>query len=111
PAGDLAPARGLPRRGRAVRRRRPVARRDRGDPVGPDRHGPQPHPPRPIPPAGGALVMSQPGPDHLGPILSALLDGELEPGEQTAAADHLAGCDACRAELERTAWTRRAVRD
>ena len=48
--------------------------------------------------------------DHLGDLVSALLDGELT-GEERATADaHLSGCPACRAELARTASMRSLVR-
>src|SRR4051794_41427509 len=47
---------------------------------------------------------------HLGDLLSALLDGELEYGEAAAARAHLQGCPFCRAELEATAGARDLVR-
>ena len=47
---------------------------------------------------------------HLGDLLSALLDGELEYAEAAAARAHLQGCPFCRAELEATAGARAAVR-
>src|SRR4051794_38035441 len=47
---------------------------------------------------------------HLGDLLSALLDGELEYGEAAGARAHLQGCPFCRAELEATATTRALVR-
>jgi len=37
--------------------------------------------------------------DHLGPTLSAYLDGALEPAERAAAESHLAGCASCRRQL------------
>ena len=47
---------------------------------------------------------------HLGDLLSALLDGELEYAEAAAARAHLQGCPFCRAELDATATTRALVR-
>jgi anti-sigma factor RsiW len=43
--------------------------------------------------------------------LSALLDGELAPGEGVAVRQHLEGCEACRDELEAVAAIRLALRD
>ena len=43
--------------------------------------------------------------------LSALLDGELAPGEAVAVRQHLAGCEPCRDELEAVAAVRVALRD
>jgi len=59
------------------------------------------------------MTMSSPMPpaDHLGDMISALLDGELTPGELAAAEGHLTGCESCRAELEETATARHLVRD
>jgi anti-sigma factor RsiW len=48
--------------------------------------------------------------NHLGDLVSALLDGELLPHERAAADAHLAGCAACRAEMARTASMRSLVR-
>jgi anti-sigma factor RsiW len=47
---------------------------------------------------------------HLGEALSALVDGQLDHDDEAAALDHLAGCDACAAELEATTAVRRMVR-
>ena len=47
---------------------------------------------------------------HLGEALSALADGQLEPHEEGAALDHLAGCEPCAAELATTQATRSLVR-
>ncbi|MDP8937936.1 MAG: zf-HC2 domain-containing protein [Actinomycetota bacterium] len=47
---------------------------------------------------------------HLGDLLSALLDGELPPSAEAAARAHLAGCEACAAELDATRAVRLAVR-
>jgi anti-sigma factor RsiW len=40
------------------------------------------------------------GPGHPGDQLSALLDGELAPGEEAAVQDHLVACLTCRHEME-----------
>jgi anti-sigma factor RsiW len=56
-------------------------------------------------------VPELPGPGHLGDLLSALLDGELEPASAVAARAHVETCPACRAELDATAATRRRLRD
>ena len=48
--------------------------------------------------------------NHLGDLVSALLDGELSPVERAEADAHLAGCAVCRAELARTASMRALVR-
>lgn len=37
---------------------------------------------------------------HLGELLSTYLDGELSAGEHRRVASHLAGCEACRMELD-----------
>lgn len=47
---------------------------------------------------------------HLGDVLSALVDGELTPDEETAARAHLEGCAACRDELDATRATADLVR-
>ena len=47
---------------------------------------------------------------HLGDLLSALLDGEMEYEEAAAARAHLQACPFCRAELDATASTRTLVR-
>lgn len=49
--------------------------------------------------------------NHLGDLVSALLDGELTPGERADADAHLAQCPHCRAELDATARARALVRD
>src|SRR5436305_9184411 len=48
--------------------------------------------------------------EHLGDVISALLDGELSGAAQAAAEAHLATCTACAAELEATASIRTVVR-
>ncbi|MEY2476690.1 MAG: putative zinc-finger [Actinomycetota bacterium] len=48
--------------------------------------------------------------NHLGDLVSALLDGELTAGERAAAEAHLAGCPDCRTEMARTAAMRSLVR-
>jgi len=48
---------------------------------------------------------------HLGPDLSALLDGELSEAEATRARDHLAGCPVCQSELAEVERTRSLLRD
>lgn len=47
---------------------------------------------------------------HLGDRLSALLDGELPPGEQEGARAHLAGCARCAEELAMVGLSRSWVR-
>jgi len=47
---------------------------------------------------------------HPGDLLSAYLDGELTAGRRGEVDAHLAGCAACRAELDATAAARTAVR-
>jgi anti-sigma factor RsiW len=50
------------------------------------------------------------GPDeHLGDLLSALVDGELSGTELQAAERHLAGCPTCQAEQALTAQTQSLV--
>jgi anti-sigma factor RsiW len=49
-------------------------------------------------------------PDHLGDVLSGLLDGELTPVEESDALAHLVGCVACRAELDGIRAVRLQVR-
>ena len=48
--------------------------------------------------------------NHLGDVISALLDGELAPSARAAAEAHLAECAGCAAEYEATAAIRAAVR-
>ncbi len=48
--------------------------------------------------------------NHPGELLSAYLDGELDPGEQRTVLDHLGGCAACQAELGGLDAARSAVR-
>lgn len=48
--------------------------------------------------------------EHLGEALSALADGQLDPTEEVAALDHLAGCGPCAAELMATRAMRSLVR-
>jgi anti-sigma factor RsiW len=47
---------------------------------------------------------------HSGELLSAYLDGELTPQERADVDGHVAGCAACRNELDDLAAARRAVR-
>ena len=47
---------------------------------------------------------------HLGDLVSALVDGQLEPAEEASALSHLAGCERCAAELKATADMRAVVR-
>jgi anti-sigma factor RsiW len=49
--------------------------------------------------------------DHLGEMLSALVDNELTPDEFAGVEEHLAVCSQCRAELDQLAQARQAVRD
>jgi len=49
--------------------------------------------------------------DHLGELLSALLDHELMPGEAARADQHLATCRLCRDERDELLLIRQAVRD
>ncbi|HMQ28956.1 MAG TPA: zf-HC2 domain-containing protein [Acidimicrobiales bacterium] len=48
--------------------------------------------------------------DHLGDLLSALVDGELTTHEEAAAREHLDGCADCRDELAATEATAALVR-
>ncbi len=48
--------------------------------------------------------------DHLGDILSGLLDGELTPAEEAAARSHLDRCAECTAELDAVEGVRLTVR-
>lgn len=48
--------------------------------------------------------------EHLGDLISALVDGELTPEEKTAARTHLDGCADCRDELTATEATAALVR-
>ncbi len=50
------------------------------------------------------------GRSHLGDSLSALLDGELSPGEQEVARAHLAACPSCAEELSAVGQARSWVR-
>ena len=54
--------------------------------------------------------MTGPEPGHLDDLLSGLLDGELGPAEEAAAAAHLAACPGCTAELEAIGAVRATVR-
>jgi len=49
--------------------------------------------------------------NHLGEALSALLDGELSPAEESAASAHLAACAQCTGELDGLRSVRSLVRD
>ena len=48
--------------------------------------------------------------EHLGDVISGLLDGELSPAEAEAAQAHLAGCPGCAAELAAVAQARDQLR-
>jgi anti-sigma factor RsiW len=48
--------------------------------------------------------------DHLDELLSAYLDGELSPADLATAETHLAGCGACRGELDAVLATRHLLR-
>jgi anti-sigma factor RsiW len=50
------------------------------------------------------------GPDHLGDLLSGLLDGELSPGADAGARRHLEACHDCALELESVRRVRAWVR-
>ncbi len=47
---------------------------------------------------------------HLGELLSAYLDGELSPAEETWVVEHLERCPACRMDLAEVQAARAAVR-
>ena len=49
--------------------------------------------------------------DPIRRALSAYVDGELDEGRQAEVAEHLAGCDACAAELEAIEDVAAAARD
>ncbi|HSS08786.1 MAG TPA: zf-HC2 domain-containing protein [Acidimicrobiales bacterium] len=55
--------------------------------------------------------MTGPVDDHLGELLSALVDSELTPEEQVRVEEHLAGCPTCRTERDQLAQVRGVVRD
>ena len=48
---------------------------------------------------------------HPGDLLSAMLDGELTPGEVAGVRAHLEACPDCQRELDRISETRTLVRD
>lgn len=48
--------------------------------------------------------------EHLGELLSGLLDGELESGEMARVSEHLEACSRCEVELDEIRSTRRALR-
>ena len=48
--------------------------------------------------------------DHLGDLLSALVDGELDPAQVAAAQAHVARCPSCAAELDDVTTARALVR-
>lgn len=50
-------------------------------------------------------------PQHLGDLLSALVDAELTPGEEAAAYEHLSTCRHCTIELEQVTAARALVRN
>jgi anti-sigma factor RsiW len=43
---------------------------------------------------------------HLGPRISALLDGQLAPAEEEKAWEHVHSCHQCRDEVEREGWVK-----
>lgn len=43
---------------------------------------------------------------HLGPRISALLDGQLSPADEERAWDHVHGCHLCRDQVEREGWVK-----
>jgi anti-sigma factor RsiW len=43
---------------------------------------------------------------HLGPRISALLDGQLSPAEEEKAWEHVHSCHHCRDEVEREGWVK-----
>jgi anti-sigma factor RsiW len=43
---------------------------------------------------------------HLGPRISALLDGQLSPAEEERAWEHVHSCHQCRDEVEREGWVK-----
>ena len=77
-------------RGRALRRRRLVVRRDRGHPGHPGRHRALAHPPRPPPAPDGAVVSSQFDSGLPEDLISAYLDAECSESERAAVAARLA---------------------
>src|SRR2546423_9970850 len=48
--------------------------------------------------------------EHAGDLLSALLDGELDPAQREAVTAHLRTCSTCAAELERATTAKEAIR-
>ena len=52
---------------------------------------------------------ASPGGDHLGDLVSALVDGELDAAERVAAERHLAGCPECQADYRAEAGTHELV--
>lgn len=54
--------------------------------------------------------MIAPGDGHLGDMLSALLDGELDASAEVAATMHVASCAACAEELEAVGQARSLLR-
>ena len=104
-------------------------RGDRRDPRRQARHRPLPHPPwprhaarRPGPPRarGGPGPLLRPARrarlplrsrarrmiGHLGPRVSALLDGQLSPAEEERAWAHVHACHPCRDLVEREGWVK-----
>lgn len=58
-------------------------------------------------PGGSSVSPDEP---HPGAMLSAHLDGELDPGADRAVLEHLRRCESCRAELESVRAAREAIR-
>ena len=98
------------------------------DPRRQARHRPLPHPPRPRHAPHGARApcarrrpyplrrarAAAPGVDvvigpvigHLGPRVSALLDGQLSPADEERAWEHVHSCHQCRDAVEREGWVK-----
>ncbi|MEA2901356.1 MAG: putative zinc-finger [Actinomycetota bacterium] len=60
--------------------------------------------------AGAGAGAAVPGDGHAGDSLSALLDGELSPAEESAVQAHLVTCLACRHEMETIGLARQWLR-
>ena len=101
---------GVPHRGRAVRCRRLVVRRDRRRPGHPGRHRALAHPPRPPPAADGAVVSSQFDSGLPEDLISAYLDGECSEAERAAVAARLESDPEWQAVFAEVSAARDAVR-
>src|SRR6185437_14575100 len=85
----------------ALRHRRLFVRGDRGHHGRKARYRAQSYPPGPCPVARGPRAPREAGArtvSHLGELLSALVDGELNGAELDRANAHVAACGACRVE-------------